>query len=123
MTEIIIAEYINSQDKEDPQYPQPAVDGEMLRFEGLNGELDLAECQQHTPRRVRVSIDRVGRVSADAAANYWLVAEADLPAIEHADVVVEDDSGDPVLDEEGEPQTQPERQPIETVEVTLWALP
>jgi hypothetical protein len=99
---------------EECEFATPETDGEILSFHGFAGSLDLSELQESTPRRVRVTCDRTGQISVNAAADFWLIAEVDIPAAQYVE---------PVPEEEGQLQTKPERVPIETVEVLLWALP
>ena len=107
-------------------YATAVLDGTILSFEDYPGQqFDLADLQGDEPKHLRFTIDRDSNISIDAAEDYWLFAEIDLPAKTYTSEPVLDDAGEPAMDESGQPQTTFVAQPVtaDDIKYTAWQLP
>lgn len=93
----------------------PTPEGQSVWFG--DEKIDLVSLQRDHFRRVRVTMDRDGKLALDPAEDYWLLAEIDIPAAVYADRTTGE------TDLEGNPVYERVREPIGAVEVTLWPLP
>lgn len=107
-------------------YVIAALNGTILTFDKYpDQEFDLADLQGSKAKRLRFTIDHKGNISINAAEDYWLIAELDLPAKTYTSETVLNPSGEPVIDKNGQQKTTSIVDAIygRNLKLTAWRFP